>query len=60
MVALLILLEDVGHTHRCRLAFKKKKKKSGKESQSWSRVPETGSDLPIGSDRESGHDNKPR
>ena len=23
-----------GHTHRCQLAFKKKKKKSGKESQS--------------------------
>ena len=33
-----------------------KKKKSGKESQYWSRVPETGSDPPIGSDRESWRD----
>ena len=33
-----------------------KKKKSGKESQLWSRVPKTGSDSSIGSDRESGCD----
>ena len=46
----------MGHTHRCQLVFKKKKKKSGKESQSWSRVLETGSDPPIGSDRDLGRD----
>ena len=36
------------------LAFKKKK--SGKESQYMVSHPELGSDPPIGSDRESGHD----
>ena len=33
-----------------------KKKISGQESQFWSRVPETGSDPPIGSGRDSGRD----
>ena len=46
------MLKDVGHTHRCRLAFKKKKKSPIPES----RVPETGSDPPFGSDRDSGRD----
>ena len=45
----------MGHTHRCQLAFKKKKK-SGQESQSQSHVLETGSDPPIGSGRDSGRD----
>ena len=43
----------MGHTHRCQLAFKKKKKKSPSPE---SRVPETGSDPPIGSGRDSGRD----
>ena len=43
----------MGHTHRYRLAFKKKKKKSPSPE---SRVPETGSDPPIGSGRDSGRD----
>ena len=34
-----------------------KKKKIGKKSQYMVSSPETGSDPPIGSDRESGHDN---
>ena len=41
-------------------SFKKKrkrKKRSGKESQYMVSHPELGSDPPIGSDRESGHDN---
>ena len=47
----------MGHTHRCQLAFKKKKKKNQVEGpSSESRVPETGSDPPIGSDRDSGRD----
>ena len=43
----------MGHTHRCQLALKKK---SGNESQFWSRIPETGLDPPIGSGRDSGRD----
>ena len=44
------MLQDVGHTHRCQLAFKKK------SPSPESCVPETGSDPPIGSDRDSGRD----
>ena len=44
----------MGHTHRCQLAFKKKN--LVKSPSIWSRVPETGSDHPIGSDRDSGCD----
>ena len=44
----------MGHTHRCQLAFKKKNQV--RSPSIWSRVPETGSDPPIGSDRDSGHD----
>ena len=46
------MLQDVGHTHRCQLALKKKKKSPIPES----RVPENGSDPPIGSGRDSGRD----
>ena len=46
----------MGHTHRCQLAFKKKKNQVESPSPE-SRVPETGSDPPIGSDRDSGRDN---
>ena len=42
----------MGHTHRCQLGFLKKKKSPSPES----RVPETGSDPPIGSGRDSGRD----
>ena len=35
-----------------------KKKIQVKSSSIWSRVPETGSDPPIGSDRDSGCDNR--
>ena len=45
----------MGHTHRYKFDFLKKK--SGKESQYLFSHPETGSDPPIGSDRESGCDN---
>ena len=46
------------HTHRCQLACKKKKKINQVKSPSpESRVPETSSDSPIGSNRESGRDN---
>ena len=45
----------MGHTHRCQLAFKKKKNQVMSPSPE-SRVPETGSDPPIGSDRDSGRD----
>ena len=45
----------MGHTHRCQLAFKKKKNQVKSPSPE-SRVPETGSDPSIGSDRESGRD----
>ena len=47
----------MGHTHRCQLAFKKKKKNQVKSPSPESRVPETGSDPPIGSDRDPGRDN---
>ena len=45
-------------THRCQLAFKKKKKKKNqvRSPSPESRVPETGSDPPIGSGRDSGRD----
>ena len=42
-----------GHTHRCQLALKKNQVKN---PSMWSRVPEIGSDPPIGSDRDSGRD----
>ena len=49
----------MGHTHRYKFGFeKKKKKKSGKESQYMVSHPELGSDPPIGLDRESGCDNR--
>ena len=44
----------MGHTHRCQLAFKKKK--SGKESKYMVSRPELGSDPPIGSNQEPGRD----
>ena len=40
----------------CQLAFLKKKKNQVKSPSPESRVPETGSDPPIGSDRDSGRD----
>ena len=45
----------MGHTQRCQLALKKKKNQVRSPS-SESRIPETGSDPPIGSDRDSGRD----
>ena len=42
----------MGHTHRCQLALKKKKSPIPESC-----VPETGSDPPIGSGRDSGRDN---
>ena len=58
MIFLIIL--SVGHTHRYQfssvLKKKKKKKNQVKSPSPESRVPETGSDSPIGSDRESGRD----
>ena len=48
------MLYDVGHTHRYQYGFKKNQVKSPNPE---SRVPETGSDPPIGSDRDSGRDN---
>ena len=45
----------MGHTHRCQLAFKKKKNQVKSPSPE-SRIPETGSDPPIRSDRDSGRD----
>ena len=45
----------MGHTHRYKFGFMKKKL-SGKESQYMVSRPELGSDSPIGSDRESGCD----
>ena len=47
---------SVGHTHRCQLVLKKKKKNQVKSSSPESRVPKTGSDPPIGSDRDLGRD----
>ena len=44
----------MGHTHRYQLGLKKKNQV--KSPSIWSRVPETGSDPPIGSDRDSGCD----
>ena len=47
----------MGHTHRYQFDFKKKKRKNQVKSPSpESRVPETGSDPPIGSGRDSGRD----
>ena len=47
----------MGHTRRYQFCFKKKKKTYQVKSPSpESRIPETGSDPPIGSDRDSGHD----
>ena len=47
----------MGHTHRYKFGFKKKRKKNQVKSPSpESRVPEIGSDPPIGSDRDSGRD----
>ena len=43
----------MGHTHRYQIAFKKNQVKSPSPE---SRIPETGSDPPIGSDRDSGRD----
>ena len=40
------------------VGFKKKKKKQVESPSIWSRVPETGSDPPIGSDRDSGRDTR--
>ena len=47
----------MGHTHRCQLAFKKKNQVRSPSLES--RVPETGSDPPIGSGRDSGRDSNP-
>ena len=48
---------SVGHTHRYQFGLKKKIKiKQVKSPSPESRVPETGSDPPFGSDRESGRD----
>ena len=44
----------MGHTHRHQFGFKKKNQV--KSPSIWSRVPETGSDPPIGSGRDSGCD----
>ena len=44
----------MGHTHRYQ--FDLKKKNQVKSPSIWSRVPETGSDPLIGSDRDSGRD----
>ena len=45
----------MGHTHRHQFGLKKKKIQV-KSPSTWSRVPETGSDPPIGSGRDSGRD----
>ena len=45
----------MGHTHRYQFGLKKKKIQV-KSTSPESRVPETGSDPPIGSDWDSGHD----
>ena len=45
----------MGYTHRCQLALKKKKNQVRSPSPE-SRVPEIGSDPPIGSGRELGRD----
>ena len=47
----------MGHTHRHQFGFKKNNNNNQVESPSpESRVPETGSDPPIGSGRDSGRD----
>ena len=46
----------MGHTHKYKFGFRKKKKQSGKESQFMVSHPELGLDPPIGSDRGSGCD----
>ena len=46
----------MGHTHRYQFGFKKKKKSQVKSPSPESRVPETGSDPPIGSGWDSGRD----
>ena len=46
----------MGHTHRYKFGYIKKKKISGKESQYMVSHPGPGSDLPIWSDRELGRD----
>ena len=48
------LLQKLFVYHRYKVSFKKKKKK--KESQYMVSHPETGSDLPIGSNRDRGRD----
>ena len=48
------LLQKSFVLHRYKFSFEKKKK--GKKSQYMVSHPETGSDSPIGSDRESGRD----
>ena len=45
----------MGHTHRYQYGFKKKNQVKSPSPES--RVPETGSDPPFGSDRDSGRDN---
>ena len=50
-----LIILSVGHTHRYQFCFKKKKNQV-KSPSIWSRVPETGSDPPIGSGREPGRD----
>ena len=49
----------MGHTHRYQFDLKKKKNQVKSPSLE-SRVPELGSDPPIGLDRESGRDNSCR
>ena len=49
------LLQKLFVYHRYKVSFKKKKKK--KKSQYMVSHPETGSDSPIGSDRDRGRDN---
>ena len=44
------------YTHRYKFSFEKRKKKQAKCPRYMVSYPETGSDLPIGSDRESGRD----
>ena len=48
----------MGHTHRYQIGFKKKKNQVMSPSPEF-RVPKTGSDPPIGSDRDSGRDTPP-
>ena len=51
------LIQKLFVYHRYKFSLKKKKrKKEKKESQYMVSLPETGSDLPIGSDRDRGRD----